>query len=55
MPELTLNNLFAFLQQNGGSLSKCARENEFSQLTADEVRQSGELYAETFEAKLANL
>ncbi|WP_247772855.1 hypothetical protein [Bradyrhizobium sp. 192] len=38
MPERTLNNLFGFLQQNEGRLSKRARDNEFSQLTPDEVK-----------------
>ncbi|WP_247342206.1 MULTISPECIES: hypothetical protein [unclassified Bradyrhizobium] len=44
MPERTLNNLFGFLQQNEGRLSKRARDNEFSQLTPDEVTKIEELY-----------
>ena len=48
MPEHTLNNLFGFLRQNGGQLSKRARENEFSQLTAAEITQIEQLYRATF-------
>jgi hypothetical protein len=48
MPERTLNNLSAFLRQNGGKLSKRARENEFYELTADEVTQIEELYRTSF-------
>lgn len=47
MPERTLHNLLGFLRQNGGRLSKRARENEFVELTADEVTQIEELYAAT--------
>lgn len=48
MPERTLNNLFGFLQQNEGRLSKRARDNEFSQLTPDEVTKIEELYQTAF-------
>jgi hypothetical protein len=48
MPERTLNNLFVFLRQNNGALSKRARENEFAQLTADEVQKIEELYRSSF-------
>jgi hypothetical protein len=48
MPERTLNNLFGFLRQNGGRLSKRGRENEFSRLTPDEVSRIEEIYAESF-------
>jgi hypothetical protein len=48
MPECTLNNLFVFLRQNNGALSKRARENEFAQLTADEVQKIEELYRSSF-------
>jgi hypothetical protein len=48
MPERTLNNLFGFLRQNAGRLSKRARESEFSQLTTDEVTQIEELYRAAF-------
>ncbi|QOZ66559.1 Fic family protein [Bradyrhizobium arachidis] len=51
MPERTLNNLFGFLRQNDGKLSKRARENEFAELTADEVEQIEELYQSSFSAK----
>lgn len=48
MPERTLHNLFGFLKQNGGRLSKRARESEFSALTADEVARIEELYRAAF-------
>jgi Fic/DOC family protein len=48
MPERTLDNLFGFLRQNGGRLSKRARENEFATLTPDEVARIEELYAASF-------
>ncbi|MBW2734285.1 MAG: Fic family protein [Deltaproteobacteria bacterium] len=38
MPAPTMNLLFRFLQQHGGTLSKRARTREFAQLTSDEVR-----------------
>ncbi len=50
MPERTLHNLLGFLRQNGGQLSKRARENEFAELTADEVTQIEDLYGATFGA-----
>lgn len=48
MPERTLNNLFGFLRQNQGRLSKRARENEFAQLTPEEVEQIEQLYKDSF-------
>jgi hypothetical protein len=48
MPERTLNNLFGFLRQNGGRLSKRARENEFAELTAEELSQIEALYTNAF-------
>lgn len=48
MPERTLNNLFGFLRQNQGKLSKRARENEFVQLTPEEVEKIEELYSAAF-------
>jgi len=48
MPEHMLNNLFGFLRQNGGRLSKRARENEFARLTHDEVSKIEELYRSSF-------
>ncbi len=50
MPERTLNNLLGFLRQNGGQLSKRAREGGFANLTADEVARIEELYREAFGA-----
>ena len=48
MPDRTLNNLFGFLRQNRGRLSKRARENEFAELTVDEIAQIEELYGASF-------
>lgn len=48
MPERTLNNLFGFLRQHQGRLSKRARENEFAELTQDEVSKIEQLYADSF-------
>lgn len=48
MPERTLNNLFSFLRQNEGRLSKRARDNEFAELTAEEVTRIEELYSVSF-------
>lgn len=48
MPERALNTLFGFLRQNGGKLSKRARENEFDRLTEEEVHQIEVLYATSF-------
>jgi hypothetical protein len=48
MPEHMLNNLFGFLRQNGGRLSKRARENEFARLTEDEVSKIEQLYRASF-------
>ncbi|MES5485417.1 Fic family protein [Bradyrhizobium sp. INPA03-11B] len=48
MPERTLNNLFGFLRQNEGKLSKRARENEFVQLTTEEIETIEELYRASF-------
>ncbi|VIO69558.1 hypothetical protein CI1B_27640 [Bradyrhizobium ivorense] len=49
MPERTLNNLFGFLRQNQGNLSKRAKENEFAQLTPQEIEQIEQLYANSFQ------
>jgi len=48
MPDRTLDLLFRFLQQNGGRLSKRAREQEFEALTDDEVAQIEQMYLEAF-------
>jgi hypothetical protein len=50
MPERTLNILLGFLRQNGGRLSRRAREAEFAELTADEVAKIEHLYAASFGA-----
>jgi hypothetical protein len=49
MPERTLNNLVGFLRQNEGKLSKRARDNEFVELTAEEIAKIEELYRASFE------
>ena len=46
MPNTTLDLLFRFLRQNGGELSRRAREREFAKLTDDEATELEELYAE---------
>ena len=48
MPERTLNKLFGFLRQNQGKFSKRARENEFTELTHDEVSKIEQLFTESF-------
>jgi hypothetical protein len=53
MPERTLNNLLGFLRQNGGQLSRRARESEFADLTADEVARIEDLYRRAFAAEAA--
>jgi hypothetical protein len=49
MPDRTIDLLFRFLHQNGGSLSKRAREREFSKLKDAEVKTLEEGYAEIFQ------
>lgn len=48
MPERILNNLLGFLRQNGGKFSNRARENEFAELTVEEVQHIEELYKSAF-------
>lgn len=48
MPDRTMDLLFRFLRQNGGRLSKRARDGEFSELKDAEVRTLEESYAEIF-------
>jgi len=48
MPERTLDNLLGFLRQNGGHLSKRAREREFAKLTDEEAARIETLYADAF-------
>ena len=50
MPERTLNNLFGFLRQNNGQLSRRAQENELAELKADEIKQIEDLYRASFGA-----
>ena len=48
MPDRTVDLLFRFLQQNGGRLSKRAREREFEALTDTETEQIEQSYQEAF-------
>ncbi len=48
MPDRTLNNLFGFLRQNAGRLSRRARTNEFAALTPDEVERIENIYGDVF-------
>ena len=48
MPDRTVDLLFRFLQQNGGRLSKRAREHEFKALTDTETGQIEAVYVEVF-------
>jgi hypothetical protein len=48
MPDRTIDLLCRMLRQNGGRLSKRAREREFDGLTDAEVGRVEEVYAETF-------
>lgn len=49
MPDRTIDLLFRFLHQNGGRLSKRARENEFRELSDSEATAVEEAYAALFE------
>jgi hypothetical protein len=49
MPDRTSDLLFRFLHQNGGRLSRRARESEFERLTDAEVALVEEAYATSFE------
>jgi hypothetical protein len=48
MPDRTVDLLFRMLRQNGGRLSRRAREREFQQLTDAEVARVEDVYGETF-------
>jgi hypothetical protein len=48
MPDRTLGNLFGFLRQNGGRLSRRAREQEFAGLTEDEAARIEQAYESAF-------
>ena len=52
MPDRTLDNLFGFLQQNRGRLSKRAREQEFAALTDDETSRIEQGYSDLFGAEM---
>jgi hypothetical protein len=49
MPDRTLDLLFRFLHQNGGRLSKRAREQEFAQMTEAEVSTAEAAFRESFQ------
>lgn len=51
MPDRTIDLLFRFLHQNGGTLSNRGREQEFAALTEQEVAQIEAKYAEGFLSK----
>ena len=48
MPDRTIDLLFRFLHQNGGQLSKRAREQEFAQLTEAEAAAAEDAYKLAF-------
>lgn len=48
MPDRTIDLLFRFLQQNGGRLSKRARDHEFNSLTDAETGRVESIYKEIF-------
>lgn len=48
MPASTIDLLFNFLKQNGGKLSKRAREKEFEMLTDEEAQAVEEIYGAGF-------
>jgi hypothetical protein len=48
MPDRTLDNLFGFLRQNHGRLSRRARTKEFADLTDDETRRIEQAYIDFF-------
>ena len=51
MPDRTLDNLFGFLRQNNGRLSKRAREKEFAALTDEETLRIEQSYSDLFSAE----
>lgn len=48
MPESLVDLLFRFLNQNGGELSKRARQKEFKELTDDEAGRIEAIYGDVF-------
>lgn len=53
MPDWMLDLLFRFVHQNGGRLSRRARNREFKALTENEVARTETLYHKTFGAREA--
>ena len=53
MPGRTVDLLFRFLRQNGGALSRRARDNEFSELNSEEITRVEDIYARVFGARQA--
>jgi hypothetical protein len=51
MPAATIDLLFRFLRQSGGTLSARALEREFAALSAEEVGRVQEIYATEFEER----
>ena len=49
MPDQLAESLIMFIRQNGGSLGKKRRENEFVKLTNDEVAAIEHIVTEAFE------
>ena len=49
MPASTVDLLFNFLKQNGGTLSRRAREREFAQLTDGEADHFSAIYRDLFD------
>jgi hypothetical protein len=49
MPDSLAENLIMFIRQNKGTLSKKRRENEFKQLTDEEVASLETIVQEAFE------
>lgn len=50
MPERTIDLLFRFLHQKGGTLSRRARAQEFAELTESEASAAETAYREIFRA-----
>lgn len=48
MPDNTVDLLFRFLQQNGGKLSKRGRDQQFEQMSDEEVASAEEAFAASF-------
>jgi hypothetical protein len=51
MPDRLAEDLLMFIRQNGGTLPKRRRENEFKALADNEVRQLEEIVREAFESR----